>query len=91
MFGFDIALFIHRRSTLGVTEVWPSSENPDARIAFPPLVSHPPGDFAQHKYQSFFSCSNVHETIGNVGNREVVAEAGIEPATQGFSVLCSTN
>ena len=22
---------------------------------------------------------------------EVVAEAGIEPATQGFSVLCSTN
>jgi hypothetical protein len=33
----------------------------------------------------------VDKTIASIGFFEVVAGAGIEPATQGFSVLCSTN
>ena len=40
--------------------------------------------------QRYLSFGEAVEQL-NLGDLEVVAEDGIEPPTQGFSVLCSTN
>ena len=43
------------------------------------------------KTKRFSHHSNNKKPLNNQGFETVVAGAGIEPATQGFSVLCSTN